>query len=140
MATLNIDDILEDDLTFSFSRSGGPGGQNVNKVNTRVTMWFDLVNTNLFTDAQKQEICKSFPSRVTKDGKFLIVSQRHRSQTANREEAKLRLVELLNLALSKKPVRRETRIPRHERERRLKEKKHQSEIKKQRSKPEFNRD
>jgi len=130
---LDLADIPEEDLRYSFSRSGGPGGQNVNKVSTRVTLWFNLGETGILTEAQKHRVRERFPSRVTRQGELRIAVQRHRSQSANREEAGKRLIDILNQALVEKPKRKKTRIPAAEKKRRLEEKKHRSELKKRRS-------
>lgn len=132
----NTDDIAitEADIAFKFSRSSGPGGQNVNKVNTRVTLLFDLANCEGLNDEQKRCVARRLSGRVTKDGILRVVSQRHRTQKANREAALERLVELLRGALAKKRMRKQTSVPRAEREKRLVEKKRRGELKRQRKK------
>ena len=93
--------IPEDELAFKFSRGGGPGGQNVNKVNTRVTVFFDAANSRSFSDEQKERILRRLASRADKDGVIRVVSQQHRTQKANRDAAVERLEELLKGALKK---------------------------------------
>lgn len=132
--------ILEDKLVFKTSRSGGPGGQNVNKVNTRVTVVFDVANCESFSDAQKQRVLKRLATRANKDGAIRVVSQRYRTQKANRRAAIERLVELLRGALEKKPVRKETAVPYAAKRRRLEEKKRRSMLKQQRAKKKFSAD
>jgi len=124
--------ISEDELVFKASRSSGPGGQNVNKVSTRVTLLFDVAGCDRFSDSQKMRILKRLRTRADKNGVLHIVSQRHRSQRANRAAAKERLVELLAGALAKKPVRKKTKVPASAIQRRLDEKKQRSGLKKQR--------
>jgi ribosome-associated protein len=126
--------IPESDLTFSFSRSGGPGGQNVNKVSTRVMLKFDLENTKSLTEEQKEKVREALSTRISKDGKILVICQKHRSQSANREEAVLRLKRLVSGALVDQKDRIETKIPRRQREKRLQEKKRKALIKRERSK------
>ncbi len=126
--------ISEDELVFRASRSSGPGGQNVNKLSTRVTALFDVVNSRSFSDEQKELILKRLAKRVSKDGRIKVVSQRHRSQRANRQAATERLVELLAVALETKPQRKKTRKPRVANQRRLEEKKRRSILKQHRRK------
>ena len=72
--------ISEDELVFKFSRGGGPGGQNVNKVNTRVTVFFDVGNCESFSDSQKKRILKRLVTRADKNGIIRAVSQKYRTQ------------------------------------------------------------
>jgi ribosome-associated protein len=129
--------ISEDELVFKFSRGGGPGGQNVNKVNTRVTVRFDAANSGSFSDEQKGQILKRFASRADKDGVIRVVSRRYRTQKANREAAVERLEELLREALKKKAVRRKTRVPEAAKRERLEKKKRRGFLKRQRAEKSF---
>jgi ribosome-associated protein len=129
--------IAEDELVFKFSRGGGPGGQNVNKVNTRVTVLFDAANSKSFSDVQKERILKGLASRADKDGVIRVVSQRYRTQKANREAAVERLEELLRGALKKKAVRKKTRVPEAAKRERLEKKRRRSFLKKQRAERSF---
>ncbi len=132
--------ICEDELVLKFSRSGGPGGQNVNKVNTRVTLFFDVANCESFSDIQRQRILKRLATRADKNGVIRVVSQRYRTQKANRRVAVERLQELLRGALKKKPVRKKTTVPETVKRRRLEEKKRRSLLKQQRAKRNFAED
>jgi ribosome-associated protein len=125
--------ISEDELVFKFSRGGGPGGQNVNKVNTRVTVRFDAVNSGSFSDEQKGQILKRLASRADKDSVIRVVSRRYRTQKANRRAAVERLEELLRGALKKKAVRKKTRVPEAAKRERLEKKKRRGFLKKQRA-------
>jgi len=129
--------ICEDELVFKFSRSGGPGGQNVNKVNTRVTVFFDVANCDSFSDSQKKRILKRLATRANKNGVIRVVSQRYRTQKANRRVAVERLGELLREALEKKAERKKTKVPERARQRRLEEKKRRSALKRQRAEKDF---
>ncbi len=129
--------IREEGLVFKYSRSGGPGGQNVNKVNTRVTVFFDVAGARGFSDSQKRRILKRLATRANKNGVVRVVSQRYRTQRANREAAVERLGELLGEALKKKAVRKKTKVPEYARQKRLEEKKRRSLLKRQRAEKDF---
>ena len=103
--------ISEDDLVFKFSRSSGPGGQNVNKVSTRVTVFYDLMGSESFTQQQKNRIRKKLATRVDKGGRLRVACQRGRTQKSNREGAVERLVELLAESLNVKAIRKKTKMP-----------------------------
>ena len=126
--------ISKADLSFRFSRSAGPGGQNVNKVNSGVTLLFDVANCSGLGADQKKRVLTKLATRVTKEGLVRVVSQKHRTQKANRNAATERLVELLADALKKKPIRRKTTISRAMKEKRLEAKKQRSSVKQQRKK------
>ena len=126
--------ISEEELVFKFSRSGGPGGQNVNKVNTRVTLFFDVASSEAFSDVQKSRILRRLASRADKNGVIRAVSQKYRTQKANRRAAIERLQELLREVLRKKTVRKKTKVPERARQQRLEEKKRRSRLKQQRMK------
>ena len=129
--------ISETDLVFRFSRSSGPGGQNVNKVNTRVTLFFDVANSTSFSDTQKKRILKRLSTRANKNGVIRVASQRHRTQNANRQTTVERLQELLREALKTKAIRKKTKVPERVRRKRLEEKKRRSMLKQQRAEKNF---
>ena len=131
--TKNIS-IRDDELIFRASRSAGPGGQNVNKVNTRITLFFDVANCESFSDTQKRRILSRLASRVDKEGQVRIVSQKFRTQSANRRAAIERLQQLLSDALKIKKVRKKTKVPYAAKQRRLEQKRQRSQLKQQRSK------
>ena len=132
--------INEDELDFTFSRSSGPGGQNVNKVNTRVTVFFDVRNSPSFSEHQTKRILNKLATRADKNGVIRVVSQKFRTQKANRNAAVERLTDLLNEALKKKTPRKKTKIPQHIKQKRLEEKRKRALIKKQRAKIEHTAD
>ena len=132
--------ISEDKMFFKFSRSGGPGGQNVNKVSSRVTLFFDVAGSGELTKTQKSRILKQLARRVDKDGMIRVISQKYRTQAANRKSAVRRLEELLKAALKDRPVRRKTAVPCKEKLKRLEEKRRRSFVKKQRAKLNFSED
>ena len=114
--------IPENELRFTTSRSSGPGGQNVNKVETRVTLWFDVRSSQSLSLEHKARILRRLGTRINKEGVLRVVSQKTRNQAANRELAVQRFIELLRSALRRRPPRKRTEVPRATRERRLDEK------------------
>jgi len=133
-----IDDNLsipEEEVTFITSRSGGPGGQNVNKLETRVTLRFDLVGSASLSEEQKARLRERLATRITKDGVLQVTSQRHRTQGANREAAVERFAELLRESFREEAPRRKTRPSRASKARRLDEKRRHSQRKKERRVP-----
>ncbi len=117
--TVSVD---EAEITFAYVRSPGPGGQNVNKVATSVTLRFDLTNSTSLTAIQRNRILRKLATRINKEGVLRVVSRRHRTQAANRREALARFVELLAGALRQPRPRRKTKPTRGSIERRLAEK------------------
>ncbi len=125
--------ISESELLFKASRSSGPGGQNVNKLNTRMTLLFDVAGSPSLSAEQKRRIRSALSTRIDKQGVLRVVSQRFRTQEANRQAATERFVQLLAEVLAPRPVRRKTKVPAGAREQRLRDKKHRSRLKQQRS-------
>jgi ribosome-associated protein len=122
-------------IEWSFARSGGPGGQHVNKVNTRVTLLFEFEACDLLTDGQKDHVRRRLATRLSRDGRLRVVSQRARTQAGNRGLAEQRLIELLRAALAVPKTRRPTRPTRAARERRLEQKRRRGETKRLRQEP-----
>lgn len=120
-------------ISFTFARSSGPGGQNVNKVNTRATLWFDLNACSSLTGPETARIQSRLANRISGDGILHVVASRHRTQAANRAAATERLFELLADALRTPKSRRPTRAPKSANVRRLREKKSAGERKRLRS-------
>ena len=126
--------IPDEEITFTMSRSSGPGGQNVNKVETRVTLWFDVANSPSLSDEQKQRLAFKLSTRINRQGRLWVVAKEQRSQLANREIALARFVALLQQALAPDPVRRRVRMPAAVKAARQQNKRHRSQVKKQRQK------
>jgi ribosome-associated protein len=121
-----------DELEFSFTRSGGPGGQNVNKVATRATLRFDVSGSPSLTAEQRTTILGKLAGRIDSVGVLRVVSSRHRTQLQNRRAAEDRLVELLIEALHRDPTRHKTRVPKAVKRKRLEAKAHRGLIKQRR--------
>jgi len=122
------------ELRFVFSRSSGPGGQNVNKLNTRVSVLFDVNGSEGLSDNQKKLILKKLASRIDRDGFIRVSSRRYRTQPANRSAAVKRLNELLAKAIEEKPPRQKTTPTYASKQQRLKMKKQRGLLKAQRAK------
>ena len=127
--------IPEDELEFRFFRSGGPGGQNVNKVATALQMRFDVKHSPSLTEPVKARLMKLAGSRLTLDGIIQITAVRFRTQERNRADAIARLDEMVAEASIKPVYRVPTRPTRASKERRLQAKSTRSTLKSGRGKP-----
>jgi ribosome-associated protein len=126
-------EIPESELEFVASRSGGPGGQNVNKVSSRVTLRFDLENSQALNSEQRSRIRAKLSRRISKDGVLQVTSQLTRSQELNREDAVLRFADLLRSALHREKARVKTKATKASKEERLREKRIRTGVKRSRS-------
>lgn len=120
------------ELSYEAVRSGGPGGQNVNKVATQIQLRFSVRDSRALTEEQRARIEGRLGHRLTKDGVLLLRASRYREQSRNLEDARERLALLLEAALERPKARKATRPGRGARERRLRAKKRRSEIKRTR--------
>ena len=124
-------DIAIDDseLSESFVRSSGPGGQNVNKVSSAVQLRFDVRGSPSLPNDVAIRLMKLAGSRLTKDGVIVITAQEHRQQERNRAEARDRLFDLIRKAAVPPVPRRKTQVPKAQKKQRLEGKKRRGEIK-----------
>ncbi|MEW6123346.1 MAG: alternative ribosome rescue aminoacyl-tRNA hydrolase ArfB [Pseudomonadota bacterium] len=121
--------IAEEELSFSFVRASGPGGQNVNKVSSAVQLRFDAWGSPSLPDGVKSRLGRVAGSRMTQDGVIVIHAQSFRSQDRNREDAIARLVEMIREAAYVAPPRRKTRPTLASKERRLAAKERRGNVK-----------
>lgn len=122
--------LLETELQFKTSRSGGSGGQHVNKVSTKVELDFDIAASRILNEDQKALLLEKLASRITNEGVLQIVSQSERSQLRNKKAALDKFQELLLDAFKVQKKRKPTKTPKAVKEKRLLAKKMKSEIKK----------
>ncbi len=131
-----IKDFTEE-LIISASRSSGPGGQNVNKVNTKVEVRLDIKRSNILTDEEKVLVFEKLANKINKLGELIITSQSERTQLQNREKAIEKINLLIANALKIEKVRKKSKIPKSVKEKRLKDKKIRAEKKDKRKPPEL---
>jgi len=134
----NIDiDKLLNEVRFNFSRSGGKGGQNVNKVETKAELVFNIDDSLVLHDDTKQILKKKLANKIDNEGNIHTVSQTERSQLGNRKKVIEKFIKILENALKKEAVRIKTSASYSAKQSRLEEKKKHSAIKKIRSKKDF---
>ena len=128
--TLTLD---ENELTESFIRASGPGGQNVNKVSSAVQLRFDVRRSPSLPQGVRERLERLAGKRLSQDGVLVITAQRFRSQERNRQDARDRLLELIRRAATPPPPRRPTRPSAATREQRLADKARRARLKRQRA-------
>lgn len=125
---------LGNEIIFSASRSSGAGGQNVNKVNTKITLKFDVKNSQHLVEEEKEIILKKLSTRLTNEGVLILTSQEKRSQLQNKEAAILKFEKIIAKAFEKKKARKATKPSKGSVQERIKEKKQRAEKKQWRQK------
>jgi ribosome-associated protein len=121
---------IENEFVFSASRSGGPGGQNVNKVSTKVELRFNLLLSPSFTEKEKEILFRKLKNKINKEGELLIISQSERSQLLNKQVVIEKFFILISKALSIPKFRKATKPTFTSKLKRLEEKKNRGSIKK----------
>ena len=133
-----LEKIRQKDLTkecqFSASRSSGPGGQNVNKVNSQVTLRFDVPRSELLEEEEKRIICQKLGSYISGEGIFILNAQTHRSQLQNKEEVISKFRRLIEKAFAPQKIRKATKPSKAAIQKRIDEKKKHSQKKRLRQK------
>jgi len=120
------------ELHFSASRSSGPGGQNVNKVNTKVELRFHVASSTLLSDEEKILLIEKLLKKINSEGELILVSQTERSQMKNKEKVIEKFYSLLTRALTPRKKRKPTKPSQASKEERLEEKRKQAEKKERR--------
>ncbi|MBQ0907305.1 aminoacyl-tRNA hydrolase [Flavobacterium sp. F-328] len=128
---------LQSEIQYKAVRSSGAGGQNVNKVSSKVVLSFDLKNTKGLNEEQKQLVTTQLQTRLTADGILNLSCDEDRSQLRNKELVTKRFFELVKKALIVPKERKPTKVPKGVIRKRIKDKKSASEVKKNRRKPDF---
>ena len=128
---------IKSELQFKAVRSSGAGGQNVNKVSSKVVLSFDLKNSQALSEEEKMRLETKLSSRLTSDLVLILNCDEDRSQLKNKAIVTKRFLDILTVGLHIPKIRKATKIPKSVIRKRIKDKKNVSEIKKSRRKPDF---
>jgi ribosome-associated protein len=128
---------FDSELVFRSSRSSGPGGQHVNKVNTKIELRFDIGGSALLNEDEKITLLEKLKNKVNNEGVLIIISQHSRSQIKNKTNALDKFYRLIEDALTPAKKRKATKRPLHDKEKRLEEKQKRSETKELRKPPQL---
>lgn len=118
--------IPDEQLEWSFARSGGPGGQNVNKVASKATLRWNFSNSNALTAEMKDRLQMKYPSRVTNEGELVITSQKTRDQDRNKQDCLEKLIAIIRSVLVVPKPRKKTKPTKASQARRVAEKRHKA--------------
>lgn len=130
-------DLLRQEVTYKATRSSGPGGQHVNKTNTRVELYWNLEESQALSDLEKDRLRTALANRLNRDGQLVLSASRTRSQLKNKKQVTEKFLSLLERRVKPPRVRKKTRVPKSVKRRRLKNKRFNSEKKANRRKPEY---
>ena len=125
---------ITSEIRFQTTRSGGKGGQNVNKVETAVIAYFNITASQILNDDQKRILQEKLPNRINQEGELVVKAQTHRTQLANKEEAIEKVNDIIEQALKKKKLRIATKPSKAAKEKRVEIKKRTAEVKQGRKK------
>src|SRR5690606_26944491 len=128
-------EVLLSEIQYKAVRSSGAGGQNVNKVSSKVILSFDVTNSNGISDEERNLLLDKLTTKISQEGILQLSSDEDRSQLKNKEIVTKRFFDLLTKSLKKPKIRKETKVPKSVKEKRLQEKKKSSEVKENRKKP-----
>src|ERR1051325_11354085 len=120
---------LASEIAFQTSRSGGKGGQNVNKVETAVTGYFNIAASQLFSEEQKMILLEKLSNRINSEGLLMVKSQTYRTQLENKDEVIRKMNELVTKSLEKKKKRIPTKVSKAAKEKRIESKKRKGDVK-----------
>lgn len=125
---------VSSEIQLQTTRSGGKGGQNVNKVETAVIAYFNVTSSQILSEEQKQIVLVKLANRINSEGRLVVKSQTFRTQLENKEDALKKVNELITSALKKKKARIATKPSKQSKEKRIESKKRSSDVKKGRKK------